>query len=84
MSMHHGGMGYGMGYGMMDPYYSMQGDAHGSSGQRLSARIELISNVAGGTGYVVFTSRARVDDGCERENLGDILTPRFVQFAYTQ
>jgi len=47
------------------------GGLHGQRG--LKATVELVSNVRGGKGFVVFTERARPTDGCKAENFGDVL-----------
>merc|ERR1719158_951276 len=68
MRGHHGMMG-GFGFGGLGHYGHMLGqEKHG-----LRASVELVSNTAGGTGYVVFTTRARPIDGCTAENFGDVL-----------
>jgi len=61
-----GGSGGFGGFPDMDDFYD-----DGKSG--LKAKIEFVSHVAGGKGYVVFTERARVMDGCTSENFGDVL-----------
>ncbi|GFN97342.1 hypothetical protein PoB_002384800 [Plakobranchus ocellatus] len=67
-----GGLPYGP-YGGYNP-----GGFGGGSGQgrtsKLSARIELFSANNGGKAFVVFTERARVNQGCSVENFGDIIT----------
>ncbi|GFR72698.1 hypothetical protein ElyMa_002119800 [Elysia marginata] len=58
------------------PYHSAGFPAgrQSSRGSKLSARIQFFSTTKAGKAFVVFTERARVEDGCSVENFGDILT----------
>jgi len=82
------GYGYGMpGLGMMKGYgygpaYGMAGMAkmgYGGMGvghsekKTLSASIEVQTNGASGTGFIVFTERARPGEGCTAATVGDVL-----------
>lgn len=64
----YGGMlgGYGKpGYGGMMGHQEEQGS--------LSARIEVTTTTAAGTGFIVFTERARPGEGCTQDAFGDVL-----------
>jgi len=88
MDFKKGMYGYGMpGLGMMKGYgygpaYGMAGMAkmgyggigHGQPQKKtLSASIEVQTNGASGTGFIVFTERARPGEGCTADTVGDVL-----------